>query len=648
MLATPLYQAPPQFSPKLDSEDVQYRPTKDLEAFNKLLPPAIEFVEGSSSGALAVPEGKYEPINAPPAVNGVKPVKPERQDAPKASTSAPVACTPSSSRKKRASVSLWPHPIDMSWPGSCSLGKGLHNSGNSCFLNSALQILLHTAPLLQVTLSHSKNECRVKEDFCMSCAFRTVVAKSHGGKNAFMPSEIGTNLKHIAKHMRKGRQEDSHEFLRYAIDAFQKTCLAGLPTKPDHETAETTWVHKIFGGRLRSRVTCGSCQHNSDTFDSILDLSLDIHNTSSLKDALRKFGAIDHLKGADKYKCEKCKKPVNAQKQFTIDEAPRVLTVHLKRFSPLGRKIGNHVAYDERVSLQQVMSEGKYGPSYSLYGVICHAGGGPNSGHYYAFVKSKEGRWFEMNDESVSMARGTPLNIKNAYMLFYLQNKGEGLEAAVNSTSNGHLVTKSGLAASMKKKRTDENDDVTMADEDTGVKVDKPFIGPLLPSPTTDVSSSPVKTPSKTIPPPSGPDPQASKVKQRIQLASKSNGLNSLAAYGSDDSDSGANPTNGNESRSVPPSSPLSERLSSPAQPPTPVSSKTIPATSFYGSSTNGKKRKSPDTASDSTPSDVKKYATTKIPLESPSKRSPWKLPRGLDPYSGMVKNKYKSRHRAS
>lgn len=77
MLATPLYQAPPQFSPKLDSEDVQYRPTKDLEAFNKLLPPAIEFVEGSSSGALAVPEGKYEPINAPPAVNGVKPTKPE-------------------------------------------------------------------------------------------------------------------------------------------------------------------------------------------------------------------------------------------------------------------------------------------------------------------------------------------------------------------------------------------------------------------------------------------------------------------------------------------------------------------------------------------------------------------------------------------
>lgn len=64
-------------------------------------------------------------------------------------------------------------------------------------------------------------------------------------------------------------------------------------------------MHKVFGGRLRSRVTCRDCGHNSDTFDSILDLSLDIHKSESLRDALRTFVAIDYLRGADKYKCEK-------------------------------------------------------------------------------------------------------------------------------------------------------------------------------------------------------------------------------------------------------------------------------------------------------------------------------------------------------
>lgn len=75
--------------------------------------------------------------------------------------------------------------------------------------------------------------------------------------------------------------------------------------KVDHNLAETTWVHRIFGGRLRSRVTCRECNHNSDTFDSILDISLDIYGSSTLKDALKKFVAVDYLRGSDKYQCEK-------------------------------------------------------------------------------------------------------------------------------------------------------------------------------------------------------------------------------------------------------------------------------------------------------------------------------------------------------
>ena len=75
--------------------------------------------------------------------------------------------------------------------------------------------------------------------------------------------------------------------------------------KIDPKLAEKTWVYMIFGGLLRSRVKCLSCGHNSDTFDRMLDLSVDIAGVGSLRDALRKFVAVDHLRGADKYKCEK-------------------------------------------------------------------------------------------------------------------------------------------------------------------------------------------------------------------------------------------------------------------------------------------------------------------------------------------------------
>lgn len=63
MLASPIYPTP---APSEDRDATQYRPAKDIEAFKQLLPPPVEFIEGSSSGTLAVTEGKYQPINPAP------------------------------------------------------------------------------------------------------------------------------------------------------------------------------------------------------------------------------------------------------------------------------------------------------------------------------------------------------------------------------------------------------------------------------------------------------------------------------------------------------------------------------------------------------------------------------------------------------
>lgn len=74
MLALPLY--PTSIASHQSSEGVsQYRPAKDIESFNKLLPPAVEFVEGSSSGTLLVAEGRYEPVNDSPKSAAVSEVR---------------------------------------------------------------------------------------------------------------------------------------------------------------------------------------------------------------------------------------------------------------------------------------------------------------------------------------------------------------------------------------------------------------------------------------------------------------------------------------------------------------------------------------------------------------------------------------------
>lgn len=69
--------------------------------------------------------------------------------------------------------------------------------------------------------------------------------------------------------------------------------------------AETSWVYRLFGGQFRSRVSCGECGYNSDTFDTLLDLSVDVSRCTTLNEALHKFSAVERLEGKNKYKCEK-------------------------------------------------------------------------------------------------------------------------------------------------------------------------------------------------------------------------------------------------------------------------------------------------------------------------------------------------------
>ncbi|XP_022749360.1 ubiquitin carboxyl-terminal hydrolase 25-like [Durio zibethinus] len=351
--------------------------------------------------------------------------------------------------------------LQMTWQPSLLSEKrkkgpplGLRNLGNSCYLNSVLQCLTYTPPLANFCLrSQHSSFCDAsaskKPRDCPFCILEGWITRSLTlDLTLDAPSKIQSCLKIFAEHFRFGRQEDAHEFLRYVIDACHNTCLRlkklrrnGSEGGGGGEAVNgNTIVKEIFGGALQSQVKCLGCGGESNRVDEIMDISLDILNSGSLKEAMHKFFQPEVLDGNNKYKCENCKKLVAARKQLSIRQAPNILVVQLKRFEGIfGGKIDRLVTFEEVLVLSSFMCKASQDPQpeYNLFGTIVHSGHSPESGHYYAYIKDAMGRWYCCNDSFVSLSNLQEVLSEKVYILFFSRTNQRPGSVSTTFSCNG-------------------------------------------------------------------------------------------------------------------------------------------------------------------------------------------------------------------
>ncbi|KAI4342442.1 hypothetical protein MLD38_027069 [Melastoma candidum] len=307
--------------------------------------------------------------------------------------------------------------------------RGLINCGNNCYANAVLQCLTCTKPLTVYLLlrSHSRN-CHGK-DWCLICELEQHVAMLKESGVPLSPSRILLHLRNMNRQIGSGSQEDAHEFLRLLIASMQYICLEGLggEKKVSPRLQETTFVQHTFGGLLKSKVKCLQCRQESERYENILDLTLEIDGwVGSLEDALKKFTMPEHLEGENMYICGRCGSYVRARKQLRIHEAPNVLTIVLKRFQE-GKygKISKHISFPEMLDMVPFMTgTGDVPPLYMLYAVVVHLDtqNASFSGHYVSYVRNLRGTWFKIDDSVVQPVASNQVMSEGAYMLFYIRS----------------------------------------------------------------------------------------------------------------------------------------------------------------------------------------------------------------------------------
>ncbi len=139
------------------------------------------------------------------------------------------------------------------------------------------------------------------------------------------PRNIIQNLHSIAKTLRVGRQEDSHEFLLYLLDSLEKSAKSFKQNSLNSFISNSNdnsdnLIQKIFGGKLISSVTCSKCKKSSNKIDNFLDVSLQIFNSDSLEKSFEIFCKPEYLMGNNKFYCENCKTRNDSVKRFQFEK----------------------------------------------------------------------------------------------------------------------------------------------------------------------------------------------------------------------------------------------------------------------------------------------------------------------------------------
>jgi ubiquitin carboxyl-terminal hydrolase 8 len=330
--------------------------------------------------------------------------------------------------------------------------SGLANLGNTCFINSCLQVLSHTYELNNFLEKKTYiKKLNNKYDSALLLEWDNLRQLLWEKNCIISPNKFITTIQKVAAIKERDlftgySQNDLPEFLLFLIDCFHnslsreinmtitgqienetdkiaKICFEMVKNMYSKDYSEIWNIfYAVHVSEIISLETKKQLKITPEPF-FMIDLPIPLNNKSpTLIDCFDLYVEGEVLSGENGWLSDEGKKE-DIIKKISFWSLPNILVIDFKRFNSRNQKNQILITFPfENLDLSNyVIGYKKNSYIYDLYGV-CNHSGNVLGGHYTSYVKNANNKWYHFNDTIISEIPDNSLSSiisPRAYCLFY-------------------------------------------------------------------------------------------------------------------------------------------------------------------------------------------------------------------------------------